>query len=79
MQDFGVEGVQEMFECSDFRGSERNFTIWQRSKISGNFSNMHCYNLEATGVGCVNLGPGDPSLDYTNSVWNCAKELAGGG
>ena len=26
----------------------------------------------------VNLGPRDPSLDYTDSVWNCAKELAGG-
>ena len=26
----------------------------------------------------VNLGPRDPSLSYTNSVWNCAKELAGG-
>ena len=28
----------------------------------------YCYNLEATGVGGLNLGPGDPSLDYTNSV-----------
>ena len=44
-----------------------------RAKIIAN-----CYNLEATGVGCVNLGLGDPSLSYTNSVWNCAKELAGG-
>ena len=40
---------------------------------------LYCYNLEATGVGGVNLRPRDPSLDYTNSVWNCAKELAGGG
>ena len=26
----------------------------------------------------VNLGPRDPSLSYTNTVRNCAKELAGG-
>ena len=26
----------------------------------------------------VNLGPRDPSLDSTESVWNCAKELEGG-
>ena len=26
----------------------------------------------------LNLRPRDPSLSYTNSVWNCAKELEGG-
>ena len=38
MQDFSVEGVRQMFGGSDFRGSEREFTIGQILKIWGNFS-----------------------------------------
>ena len=40
MQDFGVEGVRQMIEGSDFSRVERNFTIGQSPKIWGNFSNI---------------------------------------
>ena len=32
-----VDGVYELFVLTDFRGSERNFTIGQIPKIWGNF------------------------------------------
>ena len=38
MPDFSVEGVHQMFGGSDFRGSERTFTIGLSLKILGHFS-----------------------------------------
>ena len=40
MQDFSAEGGLPNLWGSDFRGSERNLTIWQSPNIWGNFAKI---------------------------------------